>query len=275
MLTLSSFGLHTKPRTPEEIRARFTQAVAEVYALKEAGLDMDLAKSSNQGIYDIPRWVKDIKLYKTDSGELALAYPAYKTADDFIQAIQTAPEWESVPEFAPAEQDELLVEERPDLLEPVLPVEPVPTMDPATPDFKRAAVVKLDSEKKPFDFMSNRPVPRTKPVEAEKVEETFSSEELSVNPPSPVPSRLAELMLASQTSQTAVNGLRHTVLEHRAHRIANEIAALQSSIRLKRQAAPSAAQVEEVKWRHVPIPSLDVKFAVSIVAITASDIPCN
>jgi hypothetical protein len=285
-LTSGSFGLHTKPRSAEEIRARFTQAVAEVYALKEAGLDMDISKSPNQGIYDIPRWVRKIKLYKTDSGELALAYPPFKSANDFLQAMQTVPEWESAPTFEPVEEEELLVEEAADLLEPVLPVEPVPTMDPATPAFKRAAVVKLDSEKKPFDFMSNRPVPRAKPVEAEKVEEAVEAAkvqealeadkveealeiaEVMAEPPVAAP----ELVSAVESSQAAVNKLRYTELDDRARQIADEIFALQQSIQFKQAAAPSTTEVEEIKWRHVPIPSLDVKFAVSISTVNASDL---
>jgi hypothetical protein len=276
ILTLGSFGLHTKPRSAEEIRARFTQAVAEVYALKEAGLDMDISKSPNQGIYDIPRWVRKIKLYKTDSGELALAYPPFKSASDFLQAMQTVPEWESAPDFEPVEEEELLVEEAADLLEPVLPLESVPTMDPATPAFKRAAVVKLDSEKKPFDFMSNRPVPRAKPVEAEKVEEAVEADKVEealevAEVVAESPAAAPELVSAVEASQAAANKLRYTELDDRAHQIADEIFALQQSIQFKQAAAPSATEVEEIKWRHVPIPSLDVKFAVSISTVNASD----
>jgi hypothetical protein len=259
-LTWSSFGLHRKPTRPEDIRVRFAQAVAEVYALKEAGLDMDLAKLPNKGIYDIPRWVRDIKLHKTASGELALAYPGYRNAEEFLQIIQSAPDWESTP----VEEREVPVEEAEDLLEPILPAEAAPTMDPATPDFKRAAVVKIDPEKKPFDFMSNRPVPRSKPVEPvepEKVEEVLEVDTFVAEPVAATPSRLAGLVSAFETSQSALSELRHAVLEQRAQRIADNLAALQI---LKRQnkTSPSAAQTEEVKWRHASITDNAVKFAV-------------
>jgi hypothetical protein len=58
--------------------------------------------------------------------------------------------------------------------------------------------------------------------------------------------------------------LRHTVLEHRAQRLADDIAALRKAARsTKSSSSSSAAHVEEVKWRHVPITDNNVKFAVS------------
>jgi hypothetical protein len=237
--------------------------VAEVYALKEAGLDMDLAKSPNRGVYRSPRWVKDIKFHRTESDELTLAYPAHKNADLFIQAIQEAPEWESAPVM---EYREVLVDDVADLLEPVLPQEPELTMDPATPAFKRAAVVKMDPEKKPFDFMSNRPVPRAKPAEIEQVQEIVKPVAESV---AFTPSRLIELMTASETSQSVINGLRHSILEHRAQRIAENIAAMKKTTRNDKPSL-STVQAEEIQWRHVPITDLAVKFAVSLVFVLIS-----
>jgi hypothetical protein len=232
--------------------------VAEVYALKEAGLDMDLAKLPNKGIYSIPKWVKDIKLHRTANGELALSYPKYKSAEQFLKVIQTTPDWEG----APVAEEEVLLEEAEDLLEPVLPAEAVPTMDPATPEYKRTAAVKIDPDKKPFDFMSNRPVPRTKPVETEKVEKVLEVEVPVAEPVIPAPSRLAELEAAFATSQSALSEMRHAVLQHRAQRIADNLAGLQI---LSRPNKPSSAMIgaEEVKWRHVPLTENAIKFAVS------------
>ena len=262
-LTRSSFGLHRKVTRPDDIRTRFAQAVAEVYALKDAGLTIDLAKLPNRGVYDSPRWVRDIRLHKTESGELALAYPKYKSAEDFIKVMQSAPEWESALVEA---EEEVLVEEAVHLLEPVLPQEPVPTMDPATPAFKRAAVVKMDPEKKPFDFMSNRPVPRAKPVGTQKVEETLEVEEPTVKPLAPASSRLTELTSASETSRSAVDEMRHSALEHRAQRLIDDSATLRSAARPNKTSS-SLANIEEVKWRHVPITDLAVKFAVGLILI--------
>jgi hypothetical protein len=263
LLTRTRFGLQRKSKlkNPEKISHCFAQAVAEIYALKDAGLKLDLASSPNRGIYDVPPWVKDITLCRDESGKLALAYPKYKSAEQFLQAMQMVPELEA----DPVEEEELLVEEAADLLEPVMPsepVQPVPVMDPATPAFKQAAIVKQDPEKKPFDFMSNRPVPRAKPVESKRVEEVIEADIPAVEPATPAPSRFAELASAFETSQTDVNGLRHTILELRAQRIANEIAALRSSTQLDKT-SPSSASVEEVKWRHVPLTNNALKFAVS------------
>jgi hypothetical protein len=169
-----NFGLHGKVRNPVHLRRCFTQAVAEVYALKQAGLDMDLSKLANRGVYDPPHWIKDTKLAKTESGDLALEFPKYASLERFLNVMQTAPEWEG----APAEEEELLVEEAEELLDPVLPQDrlPPPTMDPDTPAFKRAAVVKMEEGRKAFDFMSNRPVPRAKPVEEPVVKKAVAPE---------------------------------------------------------------------------------------------------
>ena len=244
---------------PEFIRNSFIQAVAEVYALKEAGMDMDLAKLPNRGVYDKPQWIENVKLCKTDSGEFALSYPRYRNAEDLLKVIQSAPEWDSAQEI---EQDELLVDEAEELLGPALQPEPTPVMDPATPVFKRAAVVKMDPEKKPFDFMSNRPVPRAKPVAADKVGEVVEVVEPVVQPAAPL-SRLAELTSAFEASTSAISELRHTVFTHHAQKLVDDIAAPRKAARSSNSSSSTPEQVEEVKWRHVPLNDLNLKFAVS------------
>jgi hypothetical protein len=222
---------------------------------------MDLAKLPNRGIYKVPGWVKHIELRMGEDGELALAYPKGKSAGHFVLAMNDFPKWDVEAGVDMADEllaEELLAEEE-ELLEPVLPQEAIPTMDPATPAFKRAAMVKSDGEKKPFDFMSNRPVPRVKPAEVAAVEEALEA----VAEPDAPSSRLAELMTAFETSQSAVNGLRHTVLEHRAQRIFDDIAALRASApRKTSSSSSSSAPADRFKWRPVPITDLAVKFAV-------------
>jgi hypothetical protein len=258
----SSFGLRQRGRASgseraKMLHARFVQAIKEVYALKEAGVDMDLAKLPNRGIYKVPGWVKHVELRMGKDGELTLAYPKGKSAEHFLLAMQDLPEWDL--EAAADRADDLLAEEG-ELLEPILPQEAIPTMDPATPAFKRAAMVKSDGENKPFDFMSNRPVPRVKPAEVAVVQEALDA----VVEPGIPSSRLTELMTAFETSQSAVNGLRHTVLEHRAQRIFDDIAALRvSAPQKKSSSSSSAAAADRFKWRPVPITDVAVKFAVS------------
>lgn len=242
--------MNKRTTEPNKLRRAFAQAVAEIYTFKQAGLDLDLSKLPNRGVYRRPTWVKDIKLYNTSSGELALAFPAYRSAEHFIKVIQETPEWEVEPETF--EEDELLVE---DVVAPVVSEAPaaVPVMDPATPEFKRAAVVKQDSEKK-FDFMSNRPVPRAKPVEtpAEPAAAPVVEKVVQVEQSVPAPS--------THTPSSATPS-RHAELETRAQSLADAVTTLRKEARLN--AANTAAQVDEVMWRHVPLTDNAVKFAVS------------
>jgi hypothetical protein len=267
-----NFGLHGKVRNPVDLRRRFTQAVAEVYALKQAGLAMDVSKFANRGVYDPPHWVKDIKLVKTESGDLALEFPEYASLERFLDVMQTAPEWEG----APAEEEELLVEEAEDLLDPVLPQDqlPPPTMDPDTPAFKRAAVVKMEEGKKAFDFMSNRPVPRAEPVEepvAEAVvtpepvveevvvQEVVSRETAPATTSRPIhandPAPVNEIAPAAATES------RHSILEQRAQQLADDFAALRKPAQ-QSKSINQTSSVEETRWRKISLDDVNVKFAV-------------
>lgn len=265
MLTLNSFGLRVKTSDPGKIRRCVGQAVAEILTLKEAGLDMDMAKLPNRGIYKHELWVDEIKLRRTDTGELALAFPAPRTAGDLIKLMQEVPVWESneaaaEDDLVDAAEEDVLVDEAADLLDPVLPQTAAPVMDPATPAFKRAAVVKIDPDKKPFDFMSNRPVPRTAPAEA-PVEEVLEILKPTLEPP-PAVSPLVSITSAVKTSHSTVSELRLAVLEHRAQRLINAITVLRKITQESDSSSP-LLEAGEVKWRHVPITDLALKFAVS------------
>ncbi|KAF1351573.1 hypothetical protein EJ07DRAFT_137371 [Lizonia empirigonia] len=238
-----NFGVIKRTTDPVKLRKAFAQAVAEVYTFKQAGLDLDLSKLPNRGVYKRPSWVKNIKLYKTESGELALAFPEYKSAEQFIKIIQTTPEFNGCEPEA-LDEDELLVE---DVVEPVVPeASAVPVMDPATPEYKRAAVVKQDAEKK-FDFMSNRPVPRAKPIETPVVEEVAQVEAAAETP-------VVEDVVQHTPSS------RYAELETQAQSLADAITQLRREARLNSE--PSASQVNEILWRHVPLTDNDVKFAL-------------
>ena len=257
--TQYNFGLHSKASRVTDIRARFTQAVAEIYALKQAGIDMDLSKFANRGVYDRPRWVKDVKLVKTESGELALALPEHKNLDDLLATMQRAPSWEA----EQAEPDELLVEEVIEELDGTnLPQEQVPTMDPETPAYKKAAVVKQDAEK-PFDFMSNRPVPRAKPV-VEQVSQPVIEEVVVQETLNTPPVHAADSKPVNEVAPAAASESRHAILEERAQRLAADFAALKKSVQQSR-AQSSATKSEDTKWRHIPVTDIDVKFAVSLL----------
>jgi hypothetical protein len=269
ILTHISFGLREKARDLDRIRSRVAQAVAEIYTLKNSGMDLDLTKFPNRGVYGPPRWVKQVKLYRTESGKIGLFFPKGKTAKDFIKAMQRAPAWDT----SELVEEEMLVDEAEDLREPVLPQESAPTMDPATPAFKREAVVKIDPTRKPFDFMSNRPVPRTASVEAPVakepiveapvVEEVLEVEEVVPESSAMPPKPHVDLASAVKASRSTVNELSRTVLEIRAQRLPDQITSLRKAARQDK--SPSTTpEVEEVKWRHVPVTDLALKFAVSV-----------
>ncbi|KAH7340056.1 hypothetical protein BKA66DRAFT_544094 [Pyrenochaeta sp. MPI-SDFR-AT-0127] len=253
-----NFGLRGKTTMPKELRSRFAQAIAEIYTLKQAGLDMDISKLANRGVYASPRWVRYIRLIGTKSSEIVLAFPKGKTADQFLQVMQKAPTWDSI---RAVEEDDLLAEDATNSLEPVLLPEQLPTMDPDTPAFKRAAVTKVDPDKKPFDFMSNRPVPRAKPVEKVITDNVFKVEEPRSQRTARSPASPADLASAVELSGSAVIKLRRSFIEHRTSRLADNIAALRNAVQLNKSDA-SALNMEAGSWRHISIADLTIKFAL-------------
>lgn len=250
-----NFGLHTKVTRPSELRNRFTQAVAEIHTMKQAGLDMDFSKFANRGIYDAPRWVKDIQLVKTEAGDLALAFPQHKSLEQLLETMQRAPTWE--PFFE--ESAELLVEEGEDA---VSTEEQAPTMDPDTPAHKRAAVVKMDTEKKPFDFMSNRPVPRNKPVQQPVVEDAVAEDSAPTTTSTTTPAEPFVQKTESQPKQEPKSELRASILEKQAQRLAQDFAALKKAVQQGQSTAPDI-KPEETKWRQIQVTDINLKFAVS------------
>lgn len=201
--------------------------------------------------------MSSIRIGRTESGDAALEYPKFKSAQDLVRIMQEAPDWEA----SLAEEEDVLLEDAEDLLDPVLPQEPIPTMDPATPAFKRAAMVKQDLEKKPFDFMSNRPVPRKAPVTTPEIpveapmEEVIVQEVVDVEVEEPVQSvpstprvNLEQLTSTVTASQSTISELRKAVLAHRA------------------QQSSSVSQEADTKWRSISIADPAIKFAVSLTS---------
>jgi hypothetical protein len=259
--------------------------VIEVYALKEAAKNMDVSTLPNRGIYDVPGWIKDVKLQKSNDNFVPVL-PGKRTLETLLNEMQSVPEWvteeqyqDLQEEFSSEQEEELVVEEP----------EP-PVMDPETPVYRRAALVKLDPDKR-FDFMSNRPVPRASPVEpvvdhAETVKETvvvdakvksvtepaeavtetvvaevevessptLSSQPSSGNYPSYPPSSttIDTLETSNSASEKNVAVLRKAVRD--------SVTALSS----KSVQCVTPAQVE-AKWRDVPLTDPHIKFAVSIL----------
>ncbi|KAJ4349604.1 uncharacterized protein N0V89_008220 [Didymosphaeria variabile] len=265
-----SFGRQSRVTKPEILRENFHQAVVEVHALKQAGKDLDISKQANRGIYDIPTWINDIQLQRNGEGEFILSFPPGHSLEALLAEMERVPDYEHpAGEAGEVTQDELLAEEG-ESVTSLEPPPPPPIMDPATPAFKKAALVKDDAEKPKFDFMSNRPVPRnvkTADPVAPVVEVKQTVQEVVLEKPvSAVPAFDFDAALA--TSSTTLNELRHAVLESAARSSEQSVSAIRDALRDSITSASSkiVLHVEpnvQVKWQHVPLTDSELKFALS------------
>jgi hypothetical protein len=264
-----SFGRTSRVTKPAVLQNNFHQAVVEIHALKQAGRDLDISKQANRGIYNAPDWIQNVKLQRDGQGKVVLAFPSGQSLESLLAEMERVPDY-APPASEPLEEvplEELLAEEG----APVAPVvqEPPPTMDPATPAFKRAALVKEDAEKK-FDFMSNRPVPRKiQPAEPEKpvepVAEVVETVQVVVEEPvAAAPALDVEAALA--TSSTTLNELRHAVLEAAARSSEESVSAIRNALRNSTTSTTSQNGLHvqpdtRVKWQQVPL-DIELKFSV-------------
>ena len=271
--------------------------------MKQAGRDLDISKQANRGIYNTPNWIQEVKLQPNGKGDFVLSFPAGHSLKALLEEMQRVPDYVA-PTPEEIEEAEALAEElldevaEPLAAEALEPPPPPPTMDPATPAFKRAALVKDDAEKPKFDFMSNRPTPRkVKPVEsvesvveaakpvpepvapvAEAVEtapqiletspEVVVKEIFTVSEPEVVQPRI-DFKAAMETSATNLNGLHHDIIELAGQLAERGAPALREALRdsLTSLSSQTVLRVEKpdvaAKWQQVPLTDLNVKFAVS------------
>jgi hypothetical protein len=242
MANESSFGRRTRVRKPEALRKNFHQAVVEIYALKQAGKDLDISTQANRGIYDAPKWIKDVKLQQNGEGDIVLAFPKGRSLEGLLEEMQRVPDYTPpVPEETEAD---LLAE---DEFQAPEAAQPPPTMDPATPEFKKAALVKDDEDKPKFDFMSNRPVPRTPKPAAPAAPAT---------PVEPVAEVIEEVI---EVTPEAV--VKEVVVE--------EVVATPSPAPTpKLDSTPAStptttSTTPSLKWQSIPLTDINIKFAVS------------
>ncbi|PVI06063.1 actin-domain-containing protein [Periconia macrospinosa] len=234
-----SFGPAAPVRDLPTIRSNFHRAVIEIYALKQSGKPLDVARQANRGVYDAPKWIKDVQVVMNQEGRVLLDFPAHKNIQKLLTVMEGMPEWET---------EQQVVEDIEDTVEEgdLVAEEPVPQMDPDTPAFKRAAVVKQDPDSKPFDFMSNRPVPRTltqDPIVNTAVESVESvpvgAKGISAPPTSTTDAAASASASASASTSTSGENTRP-----KADKLAN------------------ARSNTEVKWRDLPLNEDHVKFAL-------------
>lgn len=257
--TNHNFGLHQKISTPGELRNRFVQAVAEVHSLKSTGLGLDLSAFGNRGVYEAPNWVTDIKLTCASNGELVVIFPNATNADQLVELMQVAPALEP----NPISDDGSMPNDIPDLVEPIVPGEQQPTMDIETPPFKRAAVVKVDTESKPFDFMSNRPVPRSTPLVNDNAANMVKGTETTVlGEPQGIPMHNHPV----STAESAESPTREPRQIHTKTTLSPNTGKPRSQqIAKTSQGGSPMPKVEEGRWRAISINEAEFKFAVSVL----------
>lgn len=249
----------------------------EVHALKLTGRDLDISKQANRGIYEAPAWIQKVKLQRNDKGKMSLAFPAGQSLKSLLAEMEYVPEIAPLASEAPALEsveevleETLLAEEgQPAVPAAAVVVEPPPTMDPATPAFKRAALVKDDAEKPKFDFMSNRPVPRkvqpAEPTPVAPVAEVVETVQEVVVEGQPVVVETAQEVIVEQpvaaapafdidaafaTSSKTLNELRKAVYGRSNKKTSPDVA---------KASKPSTP----VKWQQIPLTDISLKFAVS------------
>jgi hypothetical protein len=226
-----------------------------VYALKQAGLNMDLAAYPKRGEFYPPIDFGSVTLTTSPIEGLSLSFPSPEAQAQLLEMIQETPaEQLKQGEEVLTEEIEELVEERP--AEPVKAAEPAPVV-------KGGALMK-QAEGRAFDFMSNRPVPRSKPAEP-----TPAASETAVERSTPVePSRHLKFESQAETSRKAIADLRHTILDTRARSAEDTLTSIRNVLRGNVEASGSQSSaveepVGETKYRHVPLSDPAIKFAVS------------
>lgn len=241
-----------------------------------------MSKQANRGIYDTPSWVKDVKLQRNESGDFLLAFPPKQSLETLLQEMQRVPDYAppAPEEVTEVLEEELLVEEEGAPTDPVAVEPPPPVMDPATPAFKREALVADDKPK--FDFFSNRPTPRkpkpaesAQPVEsAEPVAEIVATspdivveEAVTVTEPESV-IRTIDFDAALATSASTLSELRHAVFEAAVRSAEQEVSTIREALQNSKESYSSQPELRQdqsgvaVKWQHIPLTDIEVKFAV-------------
>jgi hypothetical protein len=294
---LNSFGRVAQIKDQAQLRRKFQQAIVEVYTLKQAEQDLDLTKLPNRGIYNPPHWISDVKMYKSSTGELALTYPEGRTTEKLLKKMQDVPAWDPARVWAETEQS--LTDGAEDMEYEQIEAQ---AAQPESTEPPKVALAKVDESKR-FDFMSNRPVPRTKPVapkvEEAKAEETVERlEAVKAEADAEVahPHSADSLIAAVQASEAAVSGIRHNVLEHRIDSVEKNVSTIRQALN---EAAAESAELKaavmrkvvredieasasesittiapetvaevtiapEAKWRHASLEDISIKFAVSL-----------
>jgi len=257
---LNSFGRVTQIKDLKQLRRMFQQAIVEVYTLKQAELDMDLTKLPNRGIYNPPHWISEVKTYRSPSGELVLTYPGGRTAEKLLKKMQDVPAWDPAKVWAETEQS--LTDEAEDMEYEQIEQ----AAQPGNTEPPKVALAKVDEDKR-FDFMSNRPVPRAKPI-APNVEETIKElEAVKAEADAEVaqPHSAASLIAAIQASEAAVFAMTHNVLENRVDSVKKNVSTIRQALN---DAAAKSAELKAAVMREAVREDIEASVSESITTIT-------
>lgn len=256
MLIFLSFGPRTKITELSSLRDKFHQAVVEIHSLKWAKMSLDLSSYPNRGKYgELPWNFNEVTFSLSRHSSPLLRFPTPEGHTQLLEKIQSAPETQPQEETDPLMEvvEELVVEE---------PVKTAENKEAKAPVVRVGALVK-QTEGKPFDFMSNRPVPRVvKPKEEPTPAQVVETAEKA----QPV----GELDVASKAekSREAVAGIRQTILEAAAQKSEQEVVTLREQVRgttisLATESNNVVEPILGTKYRDIPLASNKVKFAVS------------
>ncbi|KAF2115665.1 hypothetical protein BDV96DRAFT_686873 [Lophiotrema nucula] len=210
-----SFDIPTKiPRDPQVLGRLFHQAVVEVYTLKEAKQELDLARYARKGRYAVPDWIYETSVHYSRKLGLELGISEAQK-QELLKEIEFAPPAEEVlgeetlTEDLDEELEDPAVEQLEEVVEEVVEAKEEAKAEPEK-EIKKV-------QKKSFDFMANRQFPRSMikdeaapaPIEEQVIAEPVVIEAepepvLEVRQPAePAKATESEVIVETATSQPA------------------------------------------------------------------------
>ncbi|KAF2747424.1 hypothetical protein M011DRAFT_59549 [Sporormia fimetaria CBS 119925] len=223
----------------QQLDERFHQAVVEVYTLKQAGKNMDLAAYPHAGHLpprlDFPR----VKVSLSPSDGLVLNFPDAESRSELLDIIEN---FQGPEEAQAIEQSEDLVDEA-EVEELEAPAQPEQAPTEAEPVIKQV-------KGNPFDFVSNNGG-------------VASSSDITT----PEPVQAFDIEAVTASVQKSVSELRHSVLDSAAERTERAVAALRSQVRghIESLGSESVSVIEptaSAPASHYPLTDPALKFAL-------------
>lgn len=239
--------------------AAFRRAVVETYILQES--DHNPSLMAYPRLEDNVSAIDSVRLQTTQNGDMQLIYTPEAMDETLMDILPAEKHTEAVEEAQKAES-ELDADEAdgsPEIVEAVTES----TVDPVVePKVEASKTPKAPVKAKPFDFMSNRPVPRSEQAEEQAPEaETATSIVDAESAPSPT----AELEASAIASSEAVAEMRTAVRDAVERLAATSITVQKPTDLAPAEQDPATKEHNERKLFNQIVPTIDIKFAVSPV----------